>query len=120
MRAIIVGAGIGGLTAAIALRRAGIDVRLFEQAPQLGEVGAGLQMSPNGTRILHRLGLAEPLRAVGVRPLASVFRRYADGDELGRHPLGDECEKTFGAPYYNIHRADLLGILSAAVPKEIV
>jgi salicylate hydroxylase len=120
MRAIVVGAGIGGLTAAIALRRAGIDVRLFEQAPQLGEVGAGIQMSPNGTRILHRLGLAGPLREVGVRPLASVFRRYDDGRELARHALGDECETTFGAPYYNLHRADLLDVLAAPVPKEIV
>jgi salicylate hydroxylase len=120
MRAIVVGAGIGGLTAGLALRRAGIDVHLFEQAPQLGEVGAGIQMSPNATRILHRLGLAEPLRAVGVRPMASVFQRYDDGRVLGRHLLGDECEKTFGAPYYHLHRADLLNVLSAATPKEII
>jgi len=120
MQAIVVGAGIGGLTAAIALRRAGIDVRLFEQAPQLGEVGAGIQMSPNGTRILHRLGLAAPLRGVGVRPLASVFRRYDDGRVLANDPLADQCEKTFGAPYYHLHRADLLEVLAAAVPKELV
>ncbi|HTW87699.1 MAG TPA: FAD-dependent monooxygenase [Candidatus Binataceae bacterium] len=120
MRVIVVGAGIGGLTVGLALRRAGIDVDLFEQAPQLAEVGAGIQMSPNGTRILHRLGLAEALREVGVRPAASVFRRYDDGRILARHALGDECEKSFGAPYYNLHRADLLDVLSAATPTEIL
>jgi len=120
MRVIVIGAGIGGLTAALTLKRAGIDVRLFEQAPELGEVGAGIQMSPNGTRILERLGLAQPLRAVAVRPGAAVFRRYDDGRVLGQDQLADRCEQTFGAPYYNIHRADLLDVLASAVPKEIV
>jgi salicylate hydroxylase len=120
MRAIVVGAGIGGLTAALTLRRAGIEVDLYEQAPKLVEIGAGIQVSPNATKILSRLGLAEPLREFGVRPIASVFRRYDDGRVLGRHPLGDECERTFGATYYHFHRADLLDLLLAAVPKEIV
>jgi len=86
----------------------------------LGEVGAGIQMSPNGTRILHRLGLTEPMRDVAVRPVATVFRRYDDGRLLGRDPLGNECEQRFGASYYNLHRADLLDVLSAAVPKKII
>ncbi len=120
MRAIVVGAGIGGLTAALTLERAGIDARLFEQAPFLREVGAGIQISPNATRILHRLGLADPLQTYGVRPLATVFRRWEDGRVLARHALADECERVFGAPYYHFHRAELLDILAAAVPNGVL
>ncbi len=66
--AAVIGAGIGGLTAALALARAGLGVRIFEQAPALREVGAGIQLAPNATRILHRLGLAEALARVAVKP----------------------------------------------------
>src|SRR5260221_14687544 len=118
MRIIVVGAGIGGLAAALTLRRAGLDVRVFEQASELREVGAGIQISPNASRILHRLGLEEPMRRMGVRPHAIVIRRWDDGRELARQPLADACERNFGAPYYNFHRADLLDLLSAAVPPS--
>jgi salicylate hydroxylase len=70
MRIIVIGAGIGGLAVALTLRRSGFEVQLFEQASELREVGAGVQISPNATRILHRLGLEEPLRRLGVRARA--------------------------------------------------
>ncbi|HXN12958.1 MAG TPA: FAD-dependent monooxygenase [Candidatus Acidoferrales bacterium] len=120
MRIIIIGAGIGGLAAALTLRRAGFEVQVFEQAAELREVGAGIQISPNASRILHRLGLEQPMRRMGVRPHAIVIRRWDDGRELARQPLADACERTFGAPYYNFHRADLLDLLSAAVPHGVI
>jgi len=120
MRMIIIGAGIGGLTAALTLRRAGLDVLVFEQATELREVGAGIQISPNASRILNRLGLEDPMRRMGVRPRAIVIRRWDDGRELARQPLADACERNFGAPYYNFHRADLIDLLSAAVPQGVL
>ena len=101
MRIIVIGAGIGGLAAALTLRRAGLDVQVFEQAAELREVGAGIQISPNASRILDRLGLAEPMRRMGVRPHAIIIRRWDNGRELARQPLADACELNFGAPYYN-------------------
>ena len=120
MRIIIVGGGIGGLVAALTLRRASFEVEVFEQAAELREVGAGVQVSPNASRILHRLGLEEPLRRFGVRPLAGVIRRWNDGHVISRQPLAGACEQNFGAPYYHFHRAELLDLLSAAVPRDIV
>jgi salicylate hydroxylase len=120
MRVIVVGAGIGGLTAALTLTRAGLDVEVFEQASELHEVGAGIQISPNATRILHRLGLSEALERVAVRPLTFEFLRWDDGRVLMRAPLGDECVRLFGAPYYHFHRADLLAVLAAAVPSKLI
>jgi salicylate hydroxylase len=84
------------------------------------EVGAGIQISPNATRILHRLGLADALRGVAVRPGAIDVRRWSDGRVLSRQPLGDAAEAAFGAPYYHVHRADLLSVLSGALPPERV
>ncbi|HXN13385.1 MAG TPA: FAD-dependent monooxygenase [Candidatus Acidoferrales bacterium] len=120
MRIIVIGAGIGGLTAALTLRRSGFEVQVFEQATELREVGAGVQISPNATRILHRLGLEQPLRRFGVRPHASVIRRWDDGRVIARQPLADACERNFGAPYYHFHRAELLDVLAAAVPKNVL
>jgi salicylate hydroxylase len=120
MRIIIIGAGIGGLAAALTLRRAGFEVRVFEQAAELREVGAGIQISPNASRILQRLGLEQPMRRMGVRPHATVIRRWDDGRELSRQPLADACERNFGAPYYHFHRADFLDLLSAALPHGVL
>jgi salicylate hydroxylase len=115
MRASIIGAGIGGLTAALTLRRAGLEVSIYEQAPELREVGAGIQLAPNATRILERLGLRDGLARIGVRPETIEHRRWQDGRVLLRQPLGVACEREFGAPYYHVYRPDLLDLLAAAV-----
>lgn len=114
----VIGGGIGGLAAALSLLRAGVDVHVYEQAAALGEIGAGIQISPNGARMLHRLGLAEALAREGVRPLAVHQRRWDDGRTLQRAPLRDTIERAFGAPYYHFHRADLLAVLAGALPPE--
>ena len=114
----VVGAGIGGLTAALCLLRAGLDVHVYEQASRSAEVGAGVQISPNASRVLHQLGLAESLAATGVKPLAWHQRRWDDGRTLLRAPLAEELEATFGFPHYQMHRADLLAALTAAMPAE--
>ncbi|HKD76162.1 MAG TPA: FAD-dependent monooxygenase [Ktedonobacterales bacterium] len=120
MRVIIIGAGIGGLVAALTMRRAGIEVEVFEQSASLREIGAGIQISPNASRILQRLGLASSMREYGVRPLAVHIRRWDNGRTLIRQLLGDECERTFGAPYYHFHRAELLDLLAAALPAHMI
>src|SRR5579871_6624541 len=120
MRIIVVGGGIGGLAAALTLGRAGFEVEVFEQAAELREVGAGVQISPNASRILNRLGLEDALHRFGVRPRAMVVRRWNDGRVIVNQPLADECERNFGAPYYHFHRAELLDLLAAAVPKGVV
>src|SRR6266446_8001790 len=114
----VVGGGIGGLAAALSLVRAGFDVQVFEQAPALMEVGAGIQISPNASRLLHRWGLHGALDRTGVRPVAVHQRRWDDGRTLQRAPLGEAAEAAFGAAYYHVHRADLLKTLADALPPE--
>ena len=118
MRIAIIGGGIGGLSAALHLLKAGLDVHVYEQAPRIGEIGAGIQISPNASRLLVRLGLKPAMDRVGVRPPAVNQRRWDDGRTLQRAPLGPEVETAFGAPYYHFHRGDLADLLAAAVPPE--
>jgi salicylate hydroxylase len=120
MKIAIIGGGIGGLSAALHLLKAGLDVHVYEQAASIGEIGAGIQISPNASRLLIRLGLKPALDKVGVRPLAVHQRRWDDGRTLQRAPLGPEVEATFGAPYYHFHRGDLAELLGAAMPVERV
>ena len=116
----VVGAGIGGLTAAVALRQAGLDVDVYEQAPELTEVGGGINMGPNAARILYRLGLGEGLDREAVRPVGTHQRRWQDGRTLQQAPLNPRCEELYGAPHLTVHRADLLSIIAAGFPAERV
>jgi salicylate hydroxylase len=111
---IVSGAGIGGLTAALALAAGGFRAVVVEQAPRLEETGAGIQLSPNATRILAALGLAERLASVVVAPEAVRVRTHR-GRELVRVPLGAAVERRHGSPYWVVHRADLQAALLAAV-----
>jgi salicylate hydroxylase len=110
---IVAGAGIGGLTAALALARKGLRVVVVEQAEGLEETGAGIQLSPNATRVLAALGLAERLSSVVTAPEAIRVRTHL-GKGLARVPLGADVERRYGAPYWVAHRGDLQGTLAAA------
>ncbi len=111
---IVVGAGIGGLAAALALLRAGQRVRVFEQVAELGEVGAGLSITPNAGKALVALGLGATLVQIGSRPPDGAIRHYATGEVLV--PLAqDPSGERFGLPLYHVHRADLHAALAAAV-----
>ncbi len=113
--ALIVGGGIGGLAAAIALARQDWQVRIYEQAAALNEVGAGLQLGPNATRILETWGLLESLRAVGFQPQALQARDWCSGQILSEQALGAQAQSDWGAPYLQLHRADLQQVLAQAV-----
>jgi len=116
----IVGAGLAGLTLAAALRQEGVPARVWEQAPEFGEVGAGIQLAPNATRLLRRLGLGEHLSRVAVRPEAIEMRRWDDNSVIARTQLGARCEQEYGAPYYTVHRADLHeGLLALLEPETV-
>ncbi|MEZ5514510.1 MAG: FAD-dependent monooxygenase [Steroidobacteraceae bacterium] len=110
----IVGAGIAGLAAALALLRSGQRVRVFEAAPDLGEVGAGLSITPNAGRALIALGLGDDLAALGSRPPLGVMRHYASGATLVRLEQ-DQSVAQYGVPLYHVHRADLHQALARAV-----
>src|ERR687884_1431627 len=114
----IIGGGIGGLTAAVALRQAGFAVDLYEQAPELTEVGGGINMGPNAVRVLRRLGLGAGLDREGGQPISTHQRRWQDGRTLQKAPLNPACEELYGAPHVTIHRADLLAVISSAMPAD--
>jgi salicylate hydroxylase len=169
LRIAIIGGGIGGLAAALFLRRAGLDATVYEQAAELHAVGAGIVVAPNMVRLLRKLGVLETLpgvvsapasagtpavpgfvanhtsageansRGAGgavpgfvARPSAAVdgapgfvrleaaweFRRWTDGRVLSVQPMGEECERLYGAPCYVAHRADVVGLLHRALPDE--
>jgi salicylate hydroxylase len=114
-KVIIVGAGLGGLTLALYLARAGFKVCVLEQAKALGEVGAGVQISANGARVLHQLGLAAPLKKVAFTPERGEIRHWQTGETLITRPLGNTSIEKFGFPYYHLHRADLHDTLATAL-----
>jgi salicylate hydroxylase len=116
LRVGIIGAGIGGLTAAVALRQAGFGVDVYEQAPELTEVGGGINLGPNAVRVLRRLGLGPALDRDGVRPLFTRQRRWQDGRTLQRAVLNPLCEQLYGAPHLTIHRRDLVTAIASGFP----
>ncbi len=116
----IVGAGIGGLTAASALLRFGIEVRIYEQAGRFARIGAGIQQTPNAIKVLRTLGLEQQLRRIAFRPLTSLNREWDTGALTNEYPLGDEIERRFGAPHLLLHRGDLHDLLAAVVPSEFI
>ena len=108
---LIVGGGIGGLAAALALARQGIPSQVIEQAAVFKEIGAGIQLGPNVFRMFKRLGLIEPISALAVFPENLVMLDSITGEEVTRIPLGDAFRKKFQHPYALIHRADLHNVL---------
>lgn len=115
---LIAGGGIGGLTAALECARQGFSVDVFEQAAEFSDVGAGIQLSPNPSRVLLNLGLGEALEAVAFVPEGTEFRHWRTGRHISHNPLGQTVQDKYGAPYYHIHRADLTNVLAAAAAAE--
>ena len=114
----IVGGGIGGLAAALALIRRGIDVDVYEQAPELRELGAGVQISANGSRVLHALGLAAALEKVQVEPAGKAVRLWDTGQTWKMFDLGMESVERYGSPYLTLHRGDLHDAIAQALLRE--
>jgi 6-hydroxynicotinate 3-monooxygenase len=116
----IIGAGIGGLALATALRQAGIDAMVYEQAEAFTRVGAGIQQSPNAMKVHRGLGIEGRLRDVGFAPTSSLNRDAISGKVTNDHPLGRAVEERYGAPYLTLHRGDLHTALADIVPVENV
>src|SRR5262245_50794664 len=116
----IVGAGIGGLALAAALRQAGIDAIVYEQAEASTRVGAGIQQSPNAMKVHRGLGIEARLRETGFAPTSSLNRDAISGKVTNDHPLGSVVEERYGAPYLTLHRGDLHAALADIVPADTV
>ena len=115
---LIVGGGIGGLATALAVARTGTPVHLIEQAPEFTEIGAGLQIGANATRVLHRLGVLDAVERVAVHPQRAVMRDAISGEKLTGLTLGKTYRRRYGFPYLVMHRSDLLQILVDACTAE--
>jgi len=115
---LVAGAGIGGLTAALALLKRGVDVEVYEQAVELREVGAGLQLSANGSRVFYELGLADELRAISCEAAGKEIRLWNTGETWKLFDLGAVSVEKFGYPYFTVYRPDLLEVLARAVRRE--
>jgi salicylate hydroxylase len=117
MHVLIAGGGLGGLTAALALLKSGCEVDVYEQATELREVGAGLQLSANGTRVLYALGLGEALRAQSCETQGKEIRLWNTGETWKLFDLGQVSVERYGYPYFTVYRPDLLGVLADAVRR---
>ena len=118
MKVLIAGAGIGGLTAALALLKRRIDVEVYEQAPELREVGAGLQLSANGTRVFYELGVGEALKAHSCEAAGKEIRLWNTGETWKLFDLGKVSIERYGYPYLTVYRPDLLEVLLAAIGRD--
>ena len=114
-RVLIGGGGIGGLTAALALLRNGIDVEVYEQASELKEVGAGVQLAANGTRVLYALGVGDELKALSCEAQGKEIRHWKTGETWKLFDLGPASIERYGFPYFTVYRPDLLDVLARAV-----
>ncbi len=112
MKAIIIGAGIGGTALALSMEKAGLDYMLLEQAPAFGEVGAGIQLSPNAVRILSWLGLADDLKQVCAEPDFHKYSVWDTGETVLRVALKPQVREIYGSPYYHAYRPDLIDALA--------
>ena len=117
---VIIGAGIGGLAAAAALRRVGIETEIYEQAHAFARVGAGIQQSPNAMKVHRGLGIEAQLRDTAFTPATSLNRDAITGAVTNEHPLGAAAEARYGAPYLVMHRGDLHAALAAIVPADTI
>lgn len=117
LKVLIAGGGIGGLAAAIALLQRGFDVEVFEQAGELREIGAGIQISPNGNRALQSLGIFEALRQLSSDAEAKEIRLWSSGQTWPLFDLGPEAIRRYGMPYMTVFRPDLLRLLGEAVRR---
>lgn len=111
MKIAIIGAGIGGLSAGLALARRGHSVTIYESAPRLAEVGAGVQMSPNAVRLFFEWGLGPDLLAKAALPQSLYIHNWKDGCVLGQAKITPDFEQLYGAPYIVVHRAEMHDIL---------
>src|SRR5919201_5342375 len=118
MRVLIAGGGIGGLTAALAALKLGVDVEVYEQAAELKEVGAGVQLAANGTRVLYALGIGDELKALSCEAQGKEIRHWKTGETWKLHDLGPVSIERYGAPYFTVYRPDLLEVLARAVRRE--
>jgi len=119
-RIAIIGGGIGGLTAARALVRRGFDVRVYEAAPELKEIGAGVALGPNAMKALRALDLEQPVRDVAWESDYQLLRNWRTGRVISRTPRGGYLLERFKATGCTVHRADLLDVLAAAIPVGVV
>jgi 6-hydroxynicotinate 3-monooxygenase len=115
----IAGAGLGGLTAAIALQRAGYECKVYEQAPAIGRVGAGINIAPNSTRMFEAIGLGDKLRRVGIEPKCKLSRHFETTDVMFSVPVA-ELTEIYGAPFLAFHRAELHAVLASALTPGTV
>jgi salicylate hydroxylase len=120
LRVAVIGAGIGGLAAACALRDHGFEVEVSERAPALGEVGAGLQLGPNAVKVLRALGIETPLKPLAFEPVNIVSLAWDDAHLRFREPLKAMAAAKFGAPYLTVHRADLHRLLCEKLSTEAI
>jgi salicylate hydroxylase len=120
LRVVIIGGGIGGLAAAVALRQRGIDVQVYERSTTIDEVGAGIQVGPNSVKVLRALGLENELRRRAYEPTNMVSIKWDDASLRHRNPLKATATHDYGAPYMTAHRKDLQGLLHQALPRDAI